>query len=83
MFCHVLFQLLILPNVTSFVYCQIHFGKFFFPFFYTIAIILVKEVKIIVVVDDLNFRIRDVAFEAKVFNKYGTFDQIANRSMEI
>jgi hypothetical protein len=43
----------------------------------------VKEVKIIVVVDDLNFRIRDVAFEAKVFNKYGTFDQIANRSMEI
>jgi len=43
----------------------------------------VKEVKLIVVVDDLNFRIRDVAFEAKVFNKYGTFDQIANRSMEI
>jgi hypothetical protein len=43
----------------------------------------VKEVKLIVVVDDLNFRIRDVAFEAKVFNKYGTFDSITNRSMEI
>jgi len=43
----------------------------------------VKEVKLIVVVDDLNFRIKDVAFEAKVFNKYGTFDRIANRSMEI
>jgi hypothetical protein len=28
------------------------------------------------------FRIKDVAFEAKVVNKYGTFDQIANRSME-
>ncbi len=47
------------------------------------AIILVKEVRLIVVVDDLNFKIRDVAFEAKVFNKYGTFDQITNRSMEI
>jgi len=47
------------------------------------AILLVKEVKLIVVVDDLNFRIRDVAFEAKVFNEYGTFDRITNRSMEI
>jgi len=33
-------------------------------------------------VDDLDFKIRDVTFEAKVFNRYGTFDQIANRNME-
>jgi hypothetical protein len=33
-------------------------------------------------VDDLDFGIRDGAFEAKVFNRYGTFDWIANRSME-
>jgi hypothetical protein len=31
---------------------------------------------------ELDFKIRNVAFEAKVFNKYGTFDQITNRSME-
>jgi hypothetical protein len=30
----------------------------------------------------LDFRIRDVAFEAKVFNRYGTFDGIANNNME-
>jgi hypothetical protein len=41
-----------------------------------------KEVRLVIMVDDLNFKIRDVAFEAKVFNRYGTFDQIANRSME-
>jgi len=44
--------------------------------------VLMKEVKLVIVVDDLDFRIRDVAFEAKVFNRYGTFDQITNRSME-
>jgi len=33
-----------------------------------------KEGKLVVTMDDLDFRIRDVAFEAKVFNKYGTFD---------
>jgi hypothetical protein len=38
------------------------------------AIILVKEAKIVVVVDDLDFKIRDVAFEAKVVDWYGTFD---------
>jgi len=27
-----------------------------------------KEVKIVVVVDDLDFGIKDIAFEAKVFN---------------
>jgi phage tail tube protein FII len=46
------------------------------------AIVLVKEVRLDVVVDDLDFEIKDVAFEAKVLNRYGTFDQIANRSME-
>jgi hypothetical protein len=33
-------------------------------------------------VDDLDFGIRDVAFEAKVFNTYGAFDRITNKSME-
>jgi hypothetical protein len=42
----------------------------------------VKEAKLVVVVDDLDFGIRDVTFEAKVFNRYGTFDQIANKSLE-
>jgi hypothetical protein len=46
------------------------------------VIIPMKEGRLVVAMDDLDFRIRDVAFEAKVFNKYGTFDQIANRSME-
>jgi hypothetical protein len=32
--------------------------------------------------DDLDFRIKDVAFETKVFNRYGTFDWIINRNME-
>jgi hypothetical protein len=36
--------------------------------------ILVKEVKIVIVVDDLDLRIKDVAFEAKVFNRFDTFD---------
>jgi hypothetical protein len=43
--------------------------------------VLVKEVRVVVTLDDLDFGIRDVTFEAKVFNRYGTFDQIANRSM--
>jgi hypothetical protein len=46
------------------------------------VVLLVKEVRIVVVMDDLDFEIRNVEFEAKVFNKYGTFDQITNRSME-
>jgi hypothetical protein len=33
-----------------------------------------KEVKIVVVVDDLDFGIKDIAFEAKVFNRFDTFD---------
>ncbi len=51
-------------------------------FWGTMVVILMKEARSIVGVDDLDFGIRDVAFEAKVFNRYGTFDQIANRNME-
>jgi hypothetical protein len=46
------------------------------------ATIPMKEVRLVTMVDDLNLRIKDVAFEAKVLNKYGTFDQIANKNME-
>jgi hypothetical protein len=45
-------------------------------------VVPVEEVRLVVEVDDLDFKIKDVALEAKVFNRYGTFDQIANRSME-
>ncbi len=38
------------------------------------AIVQMKEIRLVVVVDDLNFRIKDVTFEANVFNRYGTFD---------
>jgi hypothetical protein len=41
-----------------------------------------KETRLVVAMDDLDFKIKDVAFEAKVFDRYGTIDQIANRSME-
>jgi hypothetical protein len=34
----------------------------------------VKEARLVVTMDDLDFRIKDVAFEAKVFNRHGTFD---------
>ncbi len=40
------------------------------------AIALMKEAGLIIAMDDLDFGIRDVAFEAKVLNRYGTFDQI-------
>jgi hypothetical protein len=46
------------------------------------VVVLVKEAKLIVAMNDLDFGIRDVAFEVKVFNKYGTFDQITSRNME-
>jgi hypothetical protein len=44
-------------------------------------IIVVKEARLVVVVIDLDFGIKDLAFQAKVFNMYGIFDQIANKSM--
>jgi len=46
------------------------------------VVVPMKETKLVVAMDDLDFRIKNVAFEAKVFGKYGTFDQIANRNME-
>ncbi len=42
--------------------------------FGTMVVVIMKEVILVVAVDDLDFRIRDVAFEAKVLNRYGTFD---------
>jgi hypothetical protein len=47
-----------------------------------VVVVPMKEVKLVVTMDNLDFRIRDVAFEAKVLNKYGTFDHIANNNME-
>jgi hypothetical protein len=46
------------------------------------VIVPIKETRIIIPVDDLDFRIKDVAFDVKALNRYGTFDQIANRNME-
>jgi hypothetical protein len=37
---------------------------------------------VVVIVDDLDFKVRDVAFKTKMLNRNGTFDQIPNRSME-
>jgi hypothetical protein len=79
MFYCVFLQHLVLPSAISFVCCQIHFGKFFSLFLHNV---LVKEARLVVTVDDLDFKIWDVAFEAKVLNRYGTFDWIENRSME-
>ncbi len=42
----------------------------------------IKEGRLIVVMDDLDFGIKDVSFEAKMFNRYATFDRIINRNME-
>ncbi len=41
-------------------------------FGYTMVVVLMKEVRLIVAMDDLDFKIKDVTFEAKVFNMYGT-----------
>jgi hypothetical protein len=40
------------------------------------VVILMKEVWLVVVMDDLDFGIRDVVFEVKLFTKYGTFNLI-------
>jgi hypothetical protein len=42
----------------------------------------VKEARLVITLDDLDFGIKDFTFEAKVFNRYGTFDQILNKSMK-
>jgi hypothetical protein len=39
-------------------------------------IISVKEGRMLVIMNDLNCGVRDVAFEAKVFNRYVTYDYI-------
>jgi len=44
--------------------------------------IVVKEAKFFFAMDDLDFKIKDVTFDVKVFNRYGNFDQIANKSMK-
>jgi len=46
------------------------------------VVVLMKEVKLVTTVDDLDFEIRDVVFETKVLSRYDTFDRISNRSME-
>jgi hypothetical protein len=38
------------------------------------VVVLVKEARLVVAMDDLDIRIKDVAFDAKVLNRYGTFD---------
>jgi hypothetical protein len=50
------------------------FWQVFFLFFGIVVVVLIKETRLIVTVDDLDFRIRDDTFEAKVFNRYGAFD---------
>jgi len=39
-----------------------------------VVVIPMKEGRLVIAVDDLEFRIRDVAFEANVFNRYGTLN---------
>jgi hypothetical protein len=46
------------------------------------VVIVMKEGRLPVGVNDLDFGVRNVVFEVKLLNKYGTFDQIANRTME-
>ncbi len=41
-----------------------------------------KEIWLVIIMDDLDFEVKDVTFEAKMFNRSATFDRIANRSME-
>jgi hypothetical protein len=45
------------------------------------AIVLVKEAWLVVMMNDLDFGVRNVVFQAKVLNRYGTFDWIANKNM--
>jgi hypothetical protein len=57
----------------SFVGCQIHFSKFYF-LSCTLPIVPVKKVQLVVTMDDLDFGVKDIMFEVKVLNRYGTFD---------
>jgi hypothetical protein len=38
------------------------------------VVVPMKEIRIVVAMDDLDFGIKDVAFQVKVFNRYDTFD---------
>jgi hypothetical protein len=38
-----------------------------------------QEGRLFVRVDDLDSKVKDVTFKAKVLSKYDTFDQISNR----
>ncbi len=40
------------------------------------VVVLVKKIWLVVAMDDLDFGVRDVTFEANVFNRYDIFDQI-------
>jgi hypothetical protein len=37
-------------------------------------VVLVEKNRLVVIMDDLNFGIRDFTFEENVFNRYGTFN---------
>jgi hypothetical protein len=39
-------------------------------------IVLMAKARLVIAMDDLDFGIKDVTFEAKVFNRYGTFNQM-------
>jgi hypothetical protein len=45
-------------------------------------VVPMKETRLVVAVEDLDFKIKDVTFDTKVFNRYGTFDQITNGNIE-
>ncbi len=60
-------------STISFVGCQIRFGKFYFPF-RVVVVVPMKEARLVVEIDDWDFKIKDVAFESKVFNRHDTFD---------
>ncbi len=67
-------QVYVLPNVCfcNKYFCQVLYYLFVVKFmlviifFCTMDVVLVKEVRLVVAVDDLDFEFRNVAFEAKV-----------------
>lgn len=64
---HLFIAKLILVISTSIVLCNVYFCN---------------EDRLIVV-DDLDFGLKDVVFEAKVLNEFGTFDCVANKNMKV
>jgi hypothetical protein len=45
-------------------------------------VVIMKDAQLVIMMDDLVFGILNVMFEAKVFNRYDTFDRIVNKNME-